>query len=85
MRRVFYGTNHRHSTLVLSRSFRLLERIQFRKKAARTNSASAEMVKLRNFSSRSDVSDHSGERSSAFTRILLCCLDTYISRLIAVA
>lgn len=63
--------------------FRLLERNQFRKKAARTNSASAGMVKLRNFSSLSDVSNHSGERRAAFTRILFCCLDTYISRLIA--
>lgn len=63
--------------------FRLLKRIQFRKKAARTNSASTGMVKLRNFSSRSDVSNHSGERRAAFTRILFCCLDTYISRLIA--
>lgn len=82
MRRVFYGTNHRHSTPVLSRPFRLPDWIQFRKKAARTNSASVGMVKLRNFSSRSDVSDHSRERRTAFTRILLCCLDTYISRLI---
>lgn len=69
--------------LSLPLSFHLLERIQFRKKAARTNSASAGMVKLRNFSSRSDVSNHSGERRAAFTRILFCCLDTYISRLIA--
>ena len=74
----------RNASLFLSLSlfllFRLLEQIQFRKKAARTNSASAGMVKLRNFSSRSDVSDHSGELGAAFTRILLCCLDTYISR-----
>lgn len=74
--------------LLFSRSLSLSgsvssERIQFRKKAARTNSASAGMVKLRNFSSRSDVSNHSGERRAAFTRILFCCLDTYISRLIA--
>lgn len=69
--------------LSLPLSFRLLERIQFRKKAARTNSASAGMVKLRNFSSCSDVSNHSRERRAAFTRILFCCLDTYISRLIA--
>jgi len=45
--------------------------------------SSAGMVKLRNFSSLSDVSGHSGARRAAFTRILLCCLDTYISRLIA--
>lgn len=48
----------------------------------RTNSTSAGMVKLRNFSSRSDVNNHSRERRTAFTRISLCYLDTYVSRFI---
>lgn len=37
MRRVFYGTNHRHSTLVLSRSFRLLLRADPIPEESRTN------------------------------------------------
>jgi len=94
MRCMFYETNHRHSTSVFHFSVSLSSPSPFSLSLSSSGSnsgrklheqiplESAGMVKLRNFSSRSDVSNHSGERRAAFTRILLCCLDTYISRLI---